>query len=362
MRNHPILDLWPRILEYGQEYSLPQPKKANIVREYLQNKILEKIYNQNLSREIFFVGGTSLRILRGLDRFSEDLDFDLGQISQKLVEKIFDNLVVSFKKENFPVEGYKNLKKKRNYYELRFPEILYLLGISQNPKQKLVIKLDFSKFWRELNRDVVLVEKYGFIYRANTLTKDQILSEKIHAYCFRQQTLARDLYDIIWLLNDGAKIDWQFLKKNSFKKNIIKTLKKRFRKDEERIVSLNKTLQPLLINEENARRIYLFSYYFPEVKEIEYQGMDEFRSGLRDAYELRYRFLVKKEKKIVFTIVISGSAMVNLDEDLKKRMVNKILSFYQFNPTISYRTKIITSYTFEDFRIAEDEEISSFLE
>lgn len=362
MISHPIVDLWPRILEYGKNYSPSQVKEGNILREYLQNRILEKIFSQKISREIFFVGGTSLRILRGLDRFSEDLDFDLGKISDLEIKKIFANLVYSFQKENFPVEGYKNLTKKRLYFELRFPVILHFLGLSQNPKQKLVIKLDFVKDWKGLERQVILVEKYGFIYRANTLTKDQILSEKIHTYCYRQQTLARDLYDIVWLLKNGAKMDWRFLNKNSFDRGIYQIIKNRWQVDKNKIVSLKNSIQPLLINEENARQIYFFPFYFPEISEIEYQGVNEARSQSKDAFEFKFRFLVKKEKEVTFNFIVTGTARVKVSEEVIKKIAEKFFSFYKFNPAINYQTKMIHSYNLEDFLMAEGEELNDFLE
>lgn len=275
---------------------------------------------------------------------------------------MFDNLLISFQKENFPVKGYKNLTKQRYYFELRFPSILYLLGFSQNQRQNLVIKLDFAKFWQGLKAQVVLVDRYGFIYRVNTLTKDQILSEKIHAYCNRQQTLGRDLYDIIWLLKSGAKIDWQFLKKNSFDKSLFKKIRKRWQADEKRIVFLKRSLQPLVINEENAKQIYYFPYYFPEDKEIECLGLEEKMSRGSDAYEFNFRFLVKKEKEISFTFIVSRALKMKANDDFKKQLLDKVISFYEFNPAINYQTKMITSYDIEDFMTAKDEELGLFLE
>ena len=50
--------------------------KKNILREYLQYKILEIIFNSRYSKNLSFLGGTALRIIHGNTRFSEDLDFD----------------------------------------------------------------------------------------------------------------------------------------------------------------------------------------------------------------------------------------------------------------------------------------------
>jgi len=49
--------------------------KVHITREFLQLLILKIIYDENYFKNLAFVGGTALRILYNLRRFSEDLDF-----------------------------------------------------------------------------------------------------------------------------------------------------------------------------------------------------------------------------------------------------------------------------------------------
>ena len=76
------------VLRQAQDYNLPQEKKRAILREYLQTKILSLIYQEAISKNLFFVGGTALRILRGLDRFSEDLDFDSVEVTPSQIQKL----------------------------------------------------------------------------------------------------------------------------------------------------------------------------------------------------------------------------------------------------------------------------------
>src|SRR3989344_9051219 len=53
-----------------------RPFKRNILREYLQYKILEIMFASEYAAKLSFLGGTALRIVYGNSRFSEDLDFD----------------------------------------------------------------------------------------------------------------------------------------------------------------------------------------------------------------------------------------------------------------------------------------------
>ena len=49
----------------------------NVVREYLQARILEALQRAGAMSPLAFQGGTALRFLYGLPRYSEDLDFAL---------------------------------------------------------------------------------------------------------------------------------------------------------------------------------------------------------------------------------------------------------------------------------------------
>ena len=50
--------------------------KKYIVKEYIQLMILNFLATSKFTKKITFIGGTNLRLVKGIDRFSEDLDFD----------------------------------------------------------------------------------------------------------------------------------------------------------------------------------------------------------------------------------------------------------------------------------------------
>ncbi|MCK5795636.1 MAG: nucleotidyl transferase AbiEii/AbiGii toxin family protein, partial [Deltaproteobacteria bacterium] len=52
-------------------------RRLNLLREYLQAFALRSLHESEAFMKIAFVGGTALRFLHGLPRFSEDLDFSL---------------------------------------------------------------------------------------------------------------------------------------------------------------------------------------------------------------------------------------------------------------------------------------------
>ena len=253
-----IVANFEQILEFAKSYGLPLTKKRAILREYLQSKILEIIYQQKVSLNLFFVGGTSLRLLRGLDRFSEDLDFDFVDTESLQIDTLMNNLVKQLKQENIQVDFYRNKTEKRVYYELRFKDLLYELGISSNPQEKLMIKFDFENFWQEQKREVVLFNRYGFLTEMVTVPLDQILVQKLFAYLNRKQTLPRDIYDIVWLYSQGARVDWEYVKANHLPKYFLKEALIKFQQEEKNLRLLRRKLRPFLVNETNVEKLSFF--------------------------------------------------------------------------------------------------------
>ena len=56
----------------------------NLVREYLQARILESLQRAGAMVPLAFHGGTALRFLYAIPRFSEDLDFALERTRSQL--------------------------------------------------------------------------------------------------------------------------------------------------------------------------------------------------------------------------------------------------------------------------------------
>src|SRR3989344_9254684 len=99
-----ITDNYKEILEFAKSYGLPVTKKRAILREYLQSKILSIIYQDRISVNLYFAGGTSLRLLRGMDRFSEDLDFDINKSYKNKISGLTAGILGQFKRENIKAE------------------------------------------------------------------------------------------------------------------------------------------------------------------------------------------------------------------------------------------------------------------
>lgn len=261
-----IVDNFAQILDFAKNYGLPTIKKRAILREYLQSKIIDGLYHEKKSTQLYFIGGTSLRLLRNLDRFSEDLDFDVNNITGPEIQKIMEGQFKKLRRENIELSLYKNVKPNKTYFEFRFEKLLHELNISNNKDEKLCIKFDFESHWKHQTHDLVLLNKYGFLVNVLTISKDQILVQKLFAYINRKETVPRDIYDIVWLVTMGAKIDRQYIKDNKLSKNLLTLVLNKYNLEKEKIWHYKEKLRPFLINEEYVSKLDLFE----TVKNLEY--------------------------------------------------------------------------------------------
>ena len=85
-------------------------------------------YTQKLS----FIGGTNLRLVSGIDRFSEDLDFDCKDFSKSEFDAMTAEIVQFLRRSGFRVETRNNVNANLMAYRcnIYFPELLFHLSLS----------------------------------------------------------------------------------------------------------------------------------------------------------------------------------------------------------------------------------------
>jgi len=180
--------------------------KLNIMREYLQACILRIMHDNGVFRSTAFLGGTALRFLYNLPRFSEDLDFSLTENKQYT----FVDLVIKIKQE-LKLAGYDisvsyNDEKIVRYAMVKFTKLMYEAGISPHKEQKFSIKIEVDTNPPEgagLKTDIV--NKY---FPISFLSYDipSLFSGKLHALLSRKYTKGRDFFDFGWYLSQWKDI------------------------------------------------------------------------------------------------------------------------------------------------------------
>lgn len=172
------------------------------MREYLQAYILKIMQDSGFFRKTAFVGGTALRFLYDLPRFSEDLDFSL-------VKKDNFNFIAVIKKikEELILAGYDNIeisyndKKTVNHAFIKFSDLLYEAGITAMRSQKLSIKIEIdTNPPKGADLETSIVNRY-FIFSFLTYDVPSLFAGKLHALFNRKYTKGRDYFDIGWYLS-----------------------------------------------------------------------------------------------------------------------------------------------------------------
>lgn len=183
----------------------PDPvQNRNLIREYLQARILEGLQRSGAMIPLAFQGGTALRFLYRIARFSEDLDFALERPSE-----IYDfRSYLKTIQAEFTAEGY-NLQIKVSDQKtvhaafIRYYGLLYDLKLSPQPKEAFSIKIEVDTnppSGAVLETD--LVRNY-IPLRLQHHDRASLLAGKLHAILQREYAKGRDIYDLMWYLSDN---------------------------------------------------------------------------------------------------------------------------------------------------------------
>jgi len=202
----------------------------NVLKEELQNFVLNFIYTSKY-KNLIFTGGTCLRKNYGLNRLSEDLDFDF--VDEFDIDQFAENVIEYFQKTlEYRLVTAKISTNRQSIY-LKFP-ILKELGLlgNQGTPEDLFLRCDFSKINTKIygtETNLIKAGQYEFFnlsYDLPTLFANKIVAtiERIYFKGKYQKVSSkgRDIYDIFWLLQLSAKTSFS-LKPN--KERMLKLLK-----------------------------------------------------------------------------------------------------------------------------------------
>lgn len=234
-----------------------------LLREYLQYNILAIIFSHEIGRKLSFLGGTNLRIVHGLKRFSEDIDFDNKDLSEDEFEMLGEFVKKELKKLGFEVEIRFTQKEAFHCY-IRFPKLLFEQGLSPIEEEKILIRVDTYDQGVFYEPEIFLLDKFDLFKQILITPKDIILSQKLWTITQRKRLKGRDFYDIMFLLQ-STKPDNKFLKAK-FETNDMSKVAEILLKSLEEVsfIDLAKDVQPFLINENAAEILSNFKIFLKQ--------------------------------------------------------------------------------------------------
>jgi predicted nucleotidyltransferase component of viral defense system len=237
-----------------------------MLREYLQYKVLEIIFESEYANKLSFLGGTCLRIVYDNSRFSEDLDFDNFNLSSVDFENITSIVKRELERLGYSVEM-RNVEKGAFHCYIRFPELLYKEGLSGHKEEKILIQLDTESHQFHYKADQPIINKFDVFTQINSTPKALLLAQKFFAVINRKRNKGRDFFDLVFLLGQHVTPNYDYL---NLKIN-INTAEDLRKLVVEKCSSLDmqemaNDVKPFLFNPKDEKKIALFTEYIKQAK------------------------------------------------------------------------------------------------
>lgn len=208
-----MLIIQQRLLSYQCQTVLEQ---EHALKEIAQDIALMALSRSGFFKIAAFQGGTCLRILYGLDRFSEDLDFVLEQ-----TDTLFNwEPYVQSLKEEFNAYGYSldvtNKTKIEKNIKVAFLKAdskggLLILKDSRTNRPLLHIKLEIDASPPDGSLYELKYLDFPVPYGIKVQSLDSLFASKIHALLCRSYTKGRDWYDFSWYVSKQASVNFLLL-------------------------------------------------------------------------------------------------------------------------------------------------------
>lgn len=197
----------------GKDPLLPPETKRIVLKEVLQAQVLDYLYNHAHYRRLNFYGGTCLHVVYGLNRLSEDLDFDnqagldLGTLAddvKQFFRRTFDFGEVTTKNQR----GAGGILR----VTARFP-VLSALGLSAHQNEALHLKIEVSP-----QEQVAIIQHTPVLVHGRSLVAahfslETMMAGKMLACLERNfesgrsgaQIKGRDFYDLLWFMQQRVQ-------------------------------------------------------------------------------------------------------------------------------------------------------------
>ena len=218
----------PALIKMLQKYDLTNSNSSyDALREILQEIVLLGLYDAGFFKHAAFYGGTALRILHNLPRFSEDLDFSLLESNRDFNLKPYEEAIVSTLKA-FGFDVTIEIKEKNNSSAIasafvKGNTIEHLININA-PKDitnkihrdqavKIKLEVDTNPPLEFETVNTIRLTPRPFLINAFTLPS--LYAGKMHAILCRawsSRPKGRDWYDLVWYIANDVELDSIHLK------------------------------------------------------------------------------------------------------------------------------------------------------
>ncbi len=237
----------------------------HILKEYIQLMILDYLSTTAYIRKIAFIGGTSIRLIKGIDRFSEDLDFDCKALSQDDFTNMTNDVLQFLRNNGLRAEAKEHFNPKLKAFRrnIHFPQLLFDLGMSGHHDERFLIKIESQDQLVDYKPELVNIKGCGFYFPMPVPSDAVLCAMKVSAMLDRQK--GRDFYDAMFLLPQCLP-DFTFLKEKTGVANLNELKQKAaiiFKSID--LQHKMKDFEHLLFNKSNGAKILHAPAFFDEL-------------------------------------------------------------------------------------------------
>lgn len=215
------------ILKMLEEYNCQSTSDyENALKEIMQEIALLGLWRAKFYEHALFYGGSALRILHGLPRFSEDLDFSLLTPNPNLDLAKFYNAIITelegfgfiaeLTQKNKSVESqidsaFIKADTKINFLRIKVPESI-LQRVHGNQSLKIKVEVDLLP---PGHHGTEVQDIYRPIpFQVKTMPLSDLFAGKMHAILARKwqtRVKGRDYYDYLWYLGKQSPLNLKHL-------------------------------------------------------------------------------------------------------------------------------------------------------
>jgi len=182
------------------------PEARNLLREYLQASILASLQRSGAMIPLAFHGGTALRFLHTIRRYSEDLDFALERPGASYDFRGYaERIRRDLDRDGYDVE-IARFSDSRTVHSafVRLPGLLHELELSGQPSQAISVKLEVDTRPPAGAVTTTTIVRRHVLLQLQHHDRASLLAGKLHALLQRPYPKGRDFYDLMWYLADAS--------------------------------------------------------------------------------------------------------------------------------------------------------------
>lgn len=209
------------IEEWLKKYNLrTKQAEKNALREIAQQIALSGLARTDFFSRAAFVGGSCLRILYGLPRFSEDLDFWTFKSEPEFHWKPYLQAVADeFKTYAFNMEiidrDDMHARIKRAFLKKESVGKILLLSNARNfnHNEKLQIKFEIDTHPFDAATCELKTCHFPYAFSLTALDRKSLFASKVAALFDREKEKGRHWFDFVWYMSQKWPLNMQLLEK-----------------------------------------------------------------------------------------------------------------------------------------------------